>query len=530
MQRRVLPLVPALLAAALYLPALRFAFVWDDWALVPLPVYASPDWRAIFTSAANGVHWLPVRDLTLVFDTWLFDARAVGFHGTNVLLFVVAVALATRLYRELFAAAPDARISAQAGSLAAACGLVFAVHPLQVEPVAFVSSRGGLLALVFGLASLLAHAAFAERGGRARWGASLVFSAAALASKQSAVTLPVLLLLVHLYRAQGVALSRAALAVVPHAALALASAAVHAAVARSAGVVASLGSPLELVERVPRALFAAQFYVWKFLWPVDLTIEYDVAGMLRQRALLVASSVGALLLFAKLVGEGRRRRTLGWLLALCYAAALLPVSNLLPTTPLVADRYAQLPLVALVPLVVAPLLSRLPAWARLAAAALAVGALALATARQVPVWRDDQTLFAHAIRVNPKASAALGNLGLSLWDRGRTEDALRVLEDLHDLAPRDFRYPYVRGLLAAREGRLDEAERWLEQAAAGEGEPAYVAHMKLGDLYLRRERRDAARRAYERALELSASFPLAAEHQYAIRRQLALLGAPTAPR
>jgi Flp pilus assembly protein TadD len=246
--------------------------------------------------------------------------------------------------------------------------------------------------------------------------------------------------------------------------------------------------------------------------------------MLSQHGLLVVTSAAAVALFAWLVVQGWKRRTLGWLCALGYAAALFPVSNLLPTVPMVADRYAQLPLFALVPLVVVPALARLPVRLQAAAVALVVAALSLATARQVPVWRDDAKLFAHAIAVNPQASAALGNLGLSLWDRGRREEALRVVERLHAVAPRDFRFAYTQGLEAQRLGRLAEAQRWFEEAAGGEGEPRYVAYMKLGDVYLQRERREDARRAYARALDLAERFPVSGPHRYAIQRQLAFLG------
>lgn len=521
MHRRLLALLPAALAALLYLPTLRFGFVWDDWAFVP--AITALDARAVLTGA-NGIHWLPVWDLTFLLDARAFGPGPAGFHATNVLVFVVAVLLATRLYQRLLAAAPDARIAALAGPLALACALVFAVHPLQVESVAFVASRGSLLALVFSLASLLAYARPGPGRALGSWVASLVFCAAALASKQSAVTLPLLLLGVDLYLRRDASLARAALRVAPHAALGAAALFVHVSVARSSGYVAPIGSPLELVARIPHALFAAQFYPWKLVWPVPLTIEYDVEGWLRSRWLLAASSVVFAGAFAALVIGGWRRRSLGWLCALLYVAALLPVSNLLPTVPMVADRYAQLPLLVLVPLVIVPVLARLPARAGVLAALAIVAALGFATARQVPVWRDDEALTGHAIAVNPKASAALGNLGLSLWDRGRADDALRVLERLRAAAPGDFRYAYVKGLQAERRGELEEAQRWLEEAARGQGEPMYVVYMKLGDVQLRRGRRDDARRSYQRALELAERFPVAGPHRHAIRRQLAVLG------
>ena len=112
--------------------------------------------------------------------------------------------------------------------------------------------------------------------------------------RYGAVTLthcPLLLLAVDLYLRRDAGLGRAALRIAPHAALAVAAFFVHVGVARSAGYVAPFGSPLALLGRIPHALVAAQFYPWKFVWPVPLAIEYDVEGWLRSRWCLAASSL-----------------------------------------------------------------------------------------------------------------------------------------------------------------------------------------------------------------------------------------------
>jgi 4-amino-4-deoxy-L-arabinose transferase-like glycosyltransferase len=393
-----------------------------------------------------------------------------------------------------------------------------------VESVAFVSNRSGLLALVFALASCLAGGRWAARGGRGAWAASLAFTAAAVLSKQSAVSLPLLLAVVVLHHRPDARWREWLRPLLPHALLAAGAAVVHAAVARSAGILlAPVDSPLDALARVPRALFAAQFYVWKLVWPVELTIEYDVEGILRPSAGLLASSAAAVAAAAWLLAPARRRSLAGRLL-LFYLAALLPVSNLLPTVPTVADRYAQLPLVALVPLVALPALARLPLRAAMAAVGAATVLLVGLTVRQLPVWRDDAALLAHATAVNPGAPAALGNLVFVLWEQGRHAEAMRVAHELERVRPGDFRFAYVQALAAERDGRLADAEHWLEAASRVPDARAYAVHAKLGDVYLRRGRRDDARRAYERALALAADDPLAAPYREVIQRNLRLLG------
>ncbi|MEN8182958.1 MAG: hypothetical protein ABFS46_10535 [Myxococcota bacterium] len=514
--------LPPLLVILLYARSVHFDYVWDDWVLVPIHAYTSFDLVSILTSPGNEVHYLPVRDLTLLLDTWLFGSWPGGFHLTNVIVFAIAGWLSYRVYLALFSA--ESRSEGGAAALALVCALIFVAHPLQVEPVSFVSSRNGLLALTFVLASWLAYGRFLEGRGAGAYALSLLFTAAALLSKQSAVSLPLLLLLLHLYRRKDEGWLHAVRPLLPHFLLAAGLGMLHAGIARSVGVVGGEVTPLGLLERLPRAAFVSEFYVWKFLWPTELSIEYPLGGYLGHRGLLAASTLLMGAAFVLVVARGWRARSLSWLLAWSYLAGLLPVMNLLPTHPTVADRYAQLPLIALTPLLVAPCLTRLPVWPRYLTSAVLVIALSTASFSQSSVWRNDETLFRHALSVAPGASHALGNLGTMLWDDGRHEEALRVLAQYHELDPADFRYHYALGLRALEKGDLEQARVWLESASTRRGDFLFLVHMKLGELHLREDRREEARRSFEQALELARGRRQAREHQRVIERNLGLLG------
>jgi tetratricopeptide (TPR) repeat protein len=512
----LLAALPPLLALSLYARSAGFGFVWDDWYVIGGPAFRSLDIVAVSTTTDRGLFYLPLCNLTLLLDTWLYGSWAGGFHLTSALLFAACGAALYAFQRTLLARSRIDWVEASAGPLALAVTLVFCAHPLQVEAVAWVAARGALLALLCALGALLAWAAVLERGRALAYAGSLLFTAGALLSKQTAVALPALLLLFHLHRTPGEPWRRTARLLAPHFVLTAALAGLHVAVAAQAGVVrASLG-PWQLLRRLDHAAFVSVFYVWKLVWPVDLTIEYDVAGASRH---LPALAAAAGLLgggFAWLHWRGHRQRTLWWCLGWSYLAALAPVMNVLPTHPVVADRYAALPLVALCPLLLVPLLRLVPKRGRAAACAALILALAALSHAQLSVWRDDESLLRHAVRTNPVATQALGNMSMVLWQRGQQTEALRVASTLDGLDPRAFAYDHLRGLAALEAARPAEAERWLESAAQKAGEFAFLPYLALAQAHLAQREHEQARQALVRALEL-----LGAQPSYAAERAAA---------
>jgi hypothetical protein len=515
--------LPPLLIAIVYGRTLGFEFVWDDKLFSTLPVYASFDLSRILISPANGIEYLPIRDLTLLFDHALFGAWAGGFHLTNVVLFAGASLLALAFYGVIFEAAPNAEISRASAWLALACTLIWVAHPLQVEPVAFVTGRNALLALCFVLASLLVYARHLRSGSHTLYGASILFAVSAFFSKATALCLPILLLLCHVYIARPTTVFRAARRLIPHFAVAGAAAAVHFWMAQGSQVV---NQPLTLqgfLQRAPKIVFVPEFYLFKFLWPTRLTIEYSLQGFREHLLVLGLASAALGLIFLTIVVRGHRDRSLGWLLTWGYVVSLIPVMNLLPTHPAVADRYAQLALVWLAPLLLVPIFRTLPRAAVVALVVALVATLSVLSFRQVGTWRDEPTLFAHATTVNPHAIHSLGNLGTVLWERGREEEALEAFARLARLRPLDFRRDYYRGVRAMREGDLRTAELWLTAASKKRGLDLYRAHMRLGELYMESARYSEARASLERAIGLMDRAPSPGDDRERIERSLLLL-------
>ncbi|MCP4039862.1 MAG: hypothetical protein GY733_23155, partial [bacterium] len=344
--------LPAIAIALVYAGVWDHTFVWDDGPLSNAQVYQVCDLEAIFTTPANTFEYLPVRDLTLCVDHALFGNWAGGFHLQNVAIFMLACVLLGSLYRRILAASPDAEIAKRAPLLALLCSLVFALHPLQVEPVAFITARNALLALLFVCATLIAVERWIATSKPYWYLLSIAFTALALFSKATALPVAGLVFLLHYYLARDTAWTRCVAVAAPHVVVTAAAALLHTIIASTHGAMGAAPSLAELVRRLPRAVFVPQFYLYKFVWPIEQSTEYVLDGVRENVLWFAATGVAMACAFGWILWRGAPRRSTAALFAAGYLVALIPVLNLLPTYPPVADRYAQLPLVFLTPLIV----------------------------------------------------------------------------------------------------------------------------------------------------------------------------------
>ncbi len=397
--------------------------------------------------------------------------------------------------------------------------------------MAFVANRGGVVALLCWVSTLRLYAAFLARPRPALYLGTLVLTLAGLLSKATTVVLPLVLFLFHMHRAPAERARRIALLLAPHFLLAAGLAFVHVEVARDVGVIAA-EDPIGLLQHIPGAWFTIEFYVWKFLWPTGLTSDYEGPALLTSwlplaiSPALRASWLPLALLAPFLLGGftwvvwcGQPRRTLPWFLAWSYLAALIPVMNLLPTSPPVADRYAQLPLLALSPLLVGLPLAHLPVQGGRALALILVTLLGGMSVHQLSAWHDDEALQRHAAAHNPESSKVLHNLSMVLWERGRREEALSVARKLRDRHPQSFEYDYLRGLAAIDERRFAAAVTSLEAATRKSG-AEFSAWAALGGAYEASGRIDEAREAYAQALERLRAQPIYEPHGDEVERRL----------
>jgi tetratricopeptide (TPR) repeat protein len=487
---------PPLAIAALYAVTVSYGLIWDDVVFSAKAVYARCDLRAILLSPANGIEYLPIRDLTLCYDHAAFGDWGGGFHVTNVLIFMGTSVWIHSLYRIWFAASPNPRVSGKAPILALLAVLLLIVHPLQAEPVSFVTCRNALLAQLFLVGSLLAYASSLSSGRRLLYAASILLVPMALLSKATAAPLPVLLLLAHLYLKREDGLFRALKRVAPHFGIAIPIAALHLFIASQAAVHAKI-SLARTVSQLPMAGFVPHFYLYKFFWPFDLSVEYVLHGL--RADLPTFATVTAFVLAA---GAGyalirHKTRSLGCFLCLALLAALAPILNLFPTVPKVADRYAQIPILFLAPLVTATLLSRMPARRGALVAAPLIAGLALLSHSQIGLWKSENRLFEHAAQSHPRAGLSLERLGYALWKQGRDAEAIDAFRRLAELDPREERHLLYGGLSALRRGDIEAADALMSRVE-GKRPRNHLVYVILGDYY-------ATREEYARAIDYSES-------------------------
>ncbi len=436
----------------------------------------SLNWALTSFHAAN---WHPL--------TWLAHMADVEFLGVDPgrhhLVSVTIHALASLLLLVSLAAMSG---SAWPSALVA---LLFAVHPLHVESVAWIAERKDVLSALCWGAVLWAYAGYVRRPGAGRYLAVVVLQVLGLTAKPMAVTMPFVLLLLDFWplgrlRREGHLRGRVFVEKVPLLILSLASSVVTMAAQRAGGAVEPLAGGDGLTNQVGMAAVAAVTYLLKTAWPAGLAIFYPVpdGGFAAWR---VASS--ALVLAAvTLVAVGCRRQR-PWLLAgwFWYLGTLVPVSGLLVRvgSQAMADRYTYIPLVG----VFVGVVWEADRWVRaggrwrarfaLVLSAALLAAFGVAARFQAGHWIDSRALFGHALAVTERNWAAHTSLGAVLAKMGRQEEAIVHYRRAIDYAPGYAKARFNLGLALYQTGKVDQAA--VQLAEAVRIDPAYRKALAL---------------------------------------------------
>ncbi|MGO9256876.1 MAG: tetratricopeptide repeat protein [Bryobacteraceae bacterium] len=429
-----------LLAAAVFLafsPVLRNQFTgYDD------PDYVTNNPHVVSgLSAANiawafansyASNWHPLTWISHSLDCALYGLNPTGHHLTSLLLHIANTILLFLWLSGLTGATGRSAFVA----------LAFGLHPVHVEPVAWVAERKDVLSTLFWMLTLLAYTAYVRRHGTGRYLTVAALFTAGLLAKPMLVTVPLLLLLLDWWPlARKENASRLVLEKLPLVALAaLSSAATIWAQGRGGSLVALDRLPLEL--RLANAALSYTRYLGKTFWPVDLAAFYPfpVRGI---PAWEVAGSVAALALATWLAYRARHRRP--WLAAgwCWYVLTLLPVIGIVQVgMQSIADRYLYVPMIGLLIAVawqVGEVCQGSQRRTRIATAAggFVLGICAVLSWRQAHVWRDGVTLFTHAIQVTEDNFVAHDNLGVELDRLGRSEEALAEYRETLRIRPGD---------------------------------------------------------------------------------------------
>ena len=367
----------------------------------------------MFTTIHQG-HYQPLTWLSFAADYAMWGMRPAGYHATSLVLHCVCAVVAYLIILRLLG--PGALVAA------ALAALLFALHPLRVEAVAWATERRGPLSSALALSSVLAYLY------RARWLSVALFGLALLA-KEFVFTLPLVLVILDVYPLR----RRAWREKIPFFVLGVIGAAVAIASSAQSGVARSLAD-YGVLQRIAQCFHGLAFYLHKTILPTGLSPIYSIPPELDPFAMhFVLSAIVVTGLTAGLVAA-RRRFPAGLAAWAVFVVILSPVLGLAQTGhQIAADRYTYLPAVAVSALVALGLV-KLGRTAPMVMLPLLAG-LALLTWRQVGVWRDTETLWRHAVRVDPDCAISRHNSGVvsgsaALGSRQEFLDALDIRDDL----------------------------------------------------------------------------------------------------
>jgi tetratricopeptide (TPR) repeat protein len=530
--------VPLVVATfVVYLPVDHHPFVnYDDVVyVVNNPhIQSGLDWDTIswaFTTFYQ-FNWHPLTWISHAIDVQMFQLEPGGHHVTNLLLQIVNVLL---LYWVLM------RATGYVGRSAMVAGL-FALHPVNVESVAWVSERKNLLSMMFFLLALGAYRWYVEAGVTAQAGAkhaakvqspvgryvlmALLF-AMGLMSKPQIITFPFILLLWDYWPLQRLAPAGYGMRSstmtepmqpprsfwwlvkekIPLFAICAASAVVTVIAQKAGGAVVSLEMyPFSI--RLTNAIVAYVRYIGKCFWPTNLIPIYPHPWHTLPMLQVIPALVVLLAITALAVAALRHRYLLmGWL---WFLGALVPMIGLVHVgNQAMADRYAYLPFIGLFVMIcwgVAELAEwqQIPVTALRSVGAIVLVVLAVLTHHQLAYWNDNVTLWTHAINSSTENYVAHDNLALLLIEQGQTDEAMKHFHAALAIFPSDPTSNLQIAVYDHQQGRLQEAiaryDQMISQTPDGPGRAELLANRGL--VYVDLKDGEHAKESFDKAIAM----------------------------
>jgi tetratricopeptide (TPR) repeat protein len=482
------------------------AYVYDNPHVTTGLTAANISWALAATHAYN---WHPVTWVSHMLDVQIYGLDPGGHHRTNLLFHLANVALLFLILKKITGCAW------RSGFVSA----LFAIHPLQVESVAWVAERKELLSAFFMLLTILAYARYARNPAVRRYVPVILFYALGLMSKPMLVSLPLLLFLLDYWPlarlgSAGISTSRLVAEKAPMFLMAGASSIITFMAQQSGGAVTKLsGYPLGL--RVENALVSYARYIGKMLWPAGLALPYpypdggipvwQVAGALLVLALTTYAAIRAAKKFPYFL--------VGWF---WYLVSLVPVIGLVQVGgQAMADRYTYITLIGLY-IITAWGVTDLASWfaarfgregamsgpIRSALAPLGlivIVGLAVCARAQVGYWRDSIALFTHTLAVTGDNYLAHNQLGVACGAAGDPRRAAGEFRKAIELAPDYALAHYNLGGTLVENGKLSEAVAEY-QKAIGLAPNFYRTYHNLGYALVKLGKIDQAEDAYRDAI------------------------------
>lgn len=512
------------ITAILYWPTLSHPFInYDDDTYVTANAHVQSGlngqavaWALASTEQSN---WHPLTWMSHELDCQIYGLNPAGHHFTNlalhaanVLLLFLVLSLATRAAKESFVVA-----------------LLFAVHPLNVESVAWVAERKNLLSTVFFLLAIGGYCIYARKLEKKWYALALLMFLCGLAAKPMVITLPFVLLLLDYWPLQRVSQkplrplspsvpqrswSQLVLEKVPFFLLSAASAVVTIFAQKSGGAIKSLAE-MPFGVRVENAFCAYAEYVLKVLWPSSLAVHYPHPGNAIALWKILAAAASLVVISAFVWRSTRRPHLLvGW----CwFLGTLVPVIGLIQVgNQAIADRYMYIPIIGLLIVLVWGavdiLQGKIGGRLQLAVGGIVVAALLLVTHRQIGFWKSSYDLWSHTLGVTKDNYVAEDNLGEALANLGRNDDALVHFYEATRISSTDLSSRVNIAAILQSRGEIRDAV--MEYSAAiriaaanpnnrDNAKPLATALANLGTLYSINANYEKARENYRQALRIN---------------------------
>ncbi|MFH1143358.1 MAG: tetratricopeptide repeat protein [Candidatus Eisenbacteria bacterium] len=524
-------LAAVVIVAAAHWPVLAArALCFDDHDfLTDNPLVRNPGWHSAerFFGEVLAPSTVPGYYIPLTMVSLMLDARRGAtpenlrpIHETSLVLHILTTLLLIVSLTQLCGRRLPALVA----------GLLFALHPLTVEPVAWIAERKTLLAAFFAMATLVLYVRAARRGGwLAHAGAWLTYLLALL-SKPTVLPLPFILILLDVWPLNRLN-RRSLIEKAPFILLAAVSAVITLLSHQRAADIGIFEDYTPL-QGLLLAFYKPAFYLSKMFFPAGLSPSYAPPQPFTLAHPAVLASIAVLTLLAAGALALRRRTKAGWVTLAIFLAGLAPTLGFVQYSwVILSDKYLYiLPLLGPLLLLVCGLqrafqtggTDRGGALRLIAGIAclLALGGSFAATRAQIAAWRDTVTLYRHMIDHTPRTALLYSNLGLAYEKLGLPGEALRAFEQAVRLKPQRAEF---RGNLAsalARAGRLEEAIAEYERALPDNPEAASI-HASIADALITLGRFDEAFAHLEQAVHLDPHLAMAHNNR---GRALAFLG------
>ena len=520
--RWIVPVLVIGFTITAFFPVLNNGFVnWDDdTLLLRNPNYRGLGWtqlRWMFTTTYMG-HYRPLTWITFGLDYLIGGMDPRGYHLTNLLFHCANAVLfyfvALRLLRLAMPTPAAAELPLRLAAGFAA--LIFSLHPLRVEAVAWVSGRKDLVSSQFLLLAILCYlrAAAGEEVPRKRWMiAAVMIYAFSLLAKGIGMTLPVILLILDVYPLRrlgsgpgkwfGPEARQVWWEKVPFFVLALTAGLIAPVAQYQLGAMRTLGEH-GIIARLAQTLYGLAFYLWKTIVPISLSPLYELRIHFKVWDWPFVLSGGAVIGTTLALLAIRQQWPAGLATWAYYGMMLAPVLGIAQVgVQLVADRYTYLSCLGWAILAGAGIVLYWNLWvsSRIArpvflfangVAALILLCLVTLTWKQVQVWKDSESLWRHVLKISEQSAYAHNNLGSALASEEKLDEAIAHFHQALRIDPGFTTAHYYLGNVLAKQGKLEEAKYHYQEALRLD--PGFAgAHYNLANILAKQGKLEEAK-------------------------------------